>query len=213
MSQEPLPPPTVSLELPPLVPRQGGALSAGIGRLAMRLSGWRFQGPFADVGRAVLIVAPHTSNWDFPVGLMAKFAMRLGVHWMGKHTIFRWGLGHVWRPLGGIAVDRRAPQGVVTGVLEQFKQRERLLLGIAPEGTRKYVAQWKSGFYRIALAAGVPILPIAFDYRRRLVIFFPLFHPTGDYEADLAQLKRHFTRDMAYRPEHYEEGAPQPSAA
>jgi 1-acyl-sn-glycerol-3-phosphate acyltransferase len=174
----------------------------------MRLSGWRFQGTVPDIGRAVLIVAPHTSNWDFPVGLMAKFALRLGVHWMGKHTIFRFGLGYVWRPLGGIAVDRRAPQGVVTGVLEQFKRREQLLLGIAPEGTRKYTAQWKSGFYRIAVAAGVPILPIAFDYSRRLVVFFPLFHPTGDYEADLPRLRAPFTREMAYNRDQYEDGSP-----
>ncbi len=205
MQADPLPPLTSTLELGPQVPRQGGALSAAFGRLVMRLAGWRFQGPFADVGRAVLIVAPHTSNWDFPVGLMAKFALRLRVHWMGKHTIFRFGSGPLWRALGGIAVDRRAAQGVVSGVLEQFRRQERLLLGIAPEGTRGYTPQWKSGFYRIAVAAGVPILPIAFDYSRRAVVFLPLFHPTGDYQADLPRLRSLYRAQMAYRPAHYEE--------
>ncbi len=196
---------TATLELGAQVPREGGPLSQAFGRFALRLARWRLQGPFADVGRAVLIVAPHTSNWDFAVGLMTKFALGLRVHWMGKHTLFRYGLGYVWRRLGGIAVDRRAPQGVVSGVLQQFRQREHLLLGIAPEGTRKYVPHWKSGFYRIALAAGVPILPVAFDYSRRVVAFLPLFHPSGDYEADLPRLRSLYRAHMAQRPDHYEE--------
>jgi len=175
-------------ELGPNVPRQGGALSAALGRLVLRLIGWRFEGEVPDVGRAVMIVAPHTSNWDFPVGLAAKFALRLRVNWLGKHTLFRHGLARIWRPLGGIPVDRRAATGVVGAVLAEFRNRDRLLLGIAPEGTRKKVPQWKSGFYRIAQAAGVPIVPLTFDYRSRTIVFFPLFEPTGEYEADLARL-------------------------
>ena len=190
-------------ELGPNVPRQGGALSAALGRLVLRLIGWRFEGEVPDVGRAVMIVAPHTSNWDFPVGLAAKFALRLRVNWLGKHTLFRHGLARIWRPLGGIPVDRRAATGVVGAVLAEFRNRDRLLLGIAPEGTRKKVPQWKSGFYRIAQAAGVPIVPLTFDYRSRTIVFFPLFEPTGDYEADLARLQSHYSAAMAYRPENY----------
>jgi 1-acyl-sn-glycerol-3-phosphate acyltransferase len=190
-------------QLGPNVPRQGGPLTAAFGRLALRLMRWRIESAVPDVGRAVMIVAPHTSNWDFPVGLAAKFALRLRVHWLGKHSIFRYGLGHVWRPLGGIAVDRRAPAGVVNDVLAEFRRRDRLLLGVAPEGTRKKVEQWKSGFYRIAQAAGVPIAPVAFDYSRRTIVFFPLFEPTGDYEADLARLQSHYSAEMACRPENF----------
>lgn len=190
-------------ELGPNVPRQGGALTAAVGRLALRLVRWRFEGGVPDVARAVLIVAPHTSNWDFPLGLAVKFALRLRVNWLGKHTIFRHGLGHVWRPLGGIPVDRRAAAGVVSQVLAEFRRRDRLLLGVAPEGTRKQVPQWKSGFYRIAQAAGVPIVPVAFDYSRRVIVFFPLFEPTGDYDADLARLQSLYSAAMAYRPENY----------
>lgn len=190
-------------ELGPNVPRQGGAVSAALGRLALRLMRWRIEGQVPDVGRAVLIVAPHTSNWDFPVALAAKFAMRLRVNWLGKHTIFRYGLARVWRPLGGIPVDRRAAAGVVGEVLSEFRRRDRLLLGVAPEGTRRKVPQWKSGFYRIAEAAGVPIAPVALDYRRRAIVFFPLFEPTGDYEADLPQLQARYSASMACRPENY----------
>lgn len=190
-------------ELGPNVPRRGGRLSAAFGRAMMRVLGWHFEGTAPDVGRAVWIVAPHTSNWDFVVGLAAMFALRLRVHWLGKHTIFRYGLGRLWRALGGIPVDRAAPTGIITGVLSEFRRRERLLVGVAPEGTRKKVPQWKSGFYRIAQAAGVPIAPLAFDYPRRAVVFFPLFEPTGDYEADLSALRAHYSAAMAYRPENY----------
>jgi len=190
-------------ELGPNVPRQGGAVSAALGRLVLRLIGWRIEGELPDVSRAVLIVAPHTSNWDFPVGLAVKFALRLRVNWLGKHTIFRYGLARIWRPLGGIPVDRQAATGVVSQVLAEFGRRDRLLLGVAPEGTRKKVPQWKSGFYRIAQAAGVPIAPLAFDYPRRAIVFFPLFAPSGDYEADLAKLRSHYAAAMAYHPENY----------
>ncbi len=189
--------------LGPQIPRQGGAWSAALGRGLLRLVGWRFEGGPPDVPRAVLIVAPHTSNWDFPLGLSAKLAMRLRVHWLGKHTIFRYGLGLVWRPLGGIAVDRRAATGVVGDVLREFQRRRQLIVAIAPEGTRRKAAQWKSGFHRMARAAGVPIVPVAFDYRRRAIVFFPAFEPGEDYAADLARLQALYSPEMAYRPDQY----------
>jgi len=189
--------------LPSSVPRQGGALGAAIGRLGWRAMGWSSPGVAPDVARCVVIVAPHTSNWDFPVGLCFKMAVRLGVRFVGKHTLFRFPLGVFMRAMGGIAVDRAAPQGFVEEVAAAFREGEKLWLVVAPEGTRKRAPRWKSGFHRIARAAGVPILPVAFDYRTRTLRFLPLFHPTADFEADVRVLARNFSPMMALKPGNY----------
>lgn len=199
--------------LPASVPRQGGALGAAIGRLGWRAIGWSSPGVAPDVARCVVIVAPHTSNWDFPVGLLFKMATRLGVRFVGKHTLFRFPLGIFMRAMGGIAVDRSAPQGFVEDVAAAFRGSERLWLVVAPEGTRRRAPRWKSGFHRIARAAGVPILPVVFDYRTRTLRFLPLFHPTPDFEADVRVLAAHYSAAMALRPENFgdplgETGAP-----
>jgi 1-acyl-sn-glycerol-3-phosphate acyltransferase len=173
----------------PNVPRRGGALRAAIGRGMLRLFGWRIGGGPPDVAKCVVIAAPHSSNRDFFLGIAAVFALRLDAHFIGKAELFRGPLGPVMRWLGGLAVDRRHPEGVVEQVVEMFKARDRLMLAVAPEGTRKPVARWKSGFYRIAVGAGVPIVPGYFDNGRRLVGFGNAFHPSGDAEADIAALR------------------------
>jgi 1-acyl-sn-glycerol-3-phosphate acyltransferase len=185
-------------------PLRGHAFTRAVGRLALRSIGFHFEGEFpADLARYVIIVAPHTSNWDFVVGLVAKFALGLHLRFLGKHTLFRGPLGAFLRWLGGIPVDRDAAVGVVESAVQAFRTGEPLALAIAPEGTRRKTAAWKSGFYRIAHAASVPILPVALDYGRRAIVFQPLFRPTGDYEQDLAVLQGGFSREMAYRPENY----------
>lgn len=189
--------------LGPKLQRAHGRFASGLGRLAMRLSGWRFEGEVPDVPKLVLIVAPHTSNWDFPVGLMAKLALRLGGTFIGKHTLFRWPLGIFMRWLGGIPVDRKAAAGFASEVARVMRDADRMTVVLAPEGTRKRTLQWKSGFYRIALEAGAPILPVGFDYSRKVVFFAPLFQPTGDYEPDLARLRSYYRPEMAHRPENY----------
>ena len=156
-----------------------------------------------NVGKAVAIVAPHTSNWDFLVGLSAQLALGLRASYLGKHTLFRGPLGVAMRWHGGIPVDRSRPHGVVGQVVERFEAAERLILAVAPEGTRKRVRDWKSGFYHIAEAAGVGIVPIWFDYSKRLIGFGDVLMPSGNYEQDLLQLKACFRRDMAKRPEKY----------
>ena len=151
----------------------------------------------------VLIVAPHTSNWDFPTGLWAKLALRLKVSFLGKHTLFWWPLGVFMRSIGGIPIDRARAQGVTDDAVRALREGERVLLVIAPEGTRSKTERWKSGFYRIAVGAGVPILLVAFDYGRKVVRLGPLFHPTGDYERDLTEIRSHYHAGMALRPERY----------
>lgn len=187
----------------PNVARAHGRLAAAVGRLMMRLTGWHIEGSVPDLPRMVLIVAPHTSNWDFLTGLWAKLALRLGARFVGKHTLFRGPMGVFMRWLGGVPVDRRAAAGFADQVAQALREAERMVVVIAPEGTRKRTP-WKSGFYRIAVAAGVPILPVAFDYPRKAVVFAPPFAPSGDYQADLAALRALYRPGMALVPANYE---------
>jgi 1-acyl-sn-glycerol-3-phosphate acyltransferase len=190
-------------ELGPAIPRQGSALSAAIGRALLAAGGWRIEGEMPDVGKAVIIVAPHTSNWDFVWGAAAKLALRLRVRFLGKHTLFNGPLAPLMRWLGGIPVDRRSAAGVVEQTLAALSEQRQLVLAVAPEGTRRKVAAWKSGFYRIAVGAAIPIIPVALDYRKRAVVFEGLFEPTGDYAADLPRIQELFSAQMARRPELY----------
>jgi 1-acyl-sn-glycerol-3-phosphate acyltransferase len=185
------------------VERAHGRIAAALGRFMMGLTGWRIEGEVPDVKKMVLIVAPHTSNWDFLTGLWAKLALQLGGRFIGKHTLFRWPLGVFMRWLGGIPVDRSAAAGFASEVARALRDAERMTIVVAPEGTRRRVPQWKSGFYRIAHEAGVPILPVGFDYPRKVVFFKPLFHPTGDYEKDLTALRAHYMAEMGKKPENY----------
>ena len=176
-------------ELPPSLPRRGNAFSKALARGLLALFGWRVTGEVPDRPKMVAIAAPHTTNWDFVVGILVVFALGLRVRYLGKHTLFRPPLGWLMRWLGGTPVVRDTPQGAVGDAAEMIAREERVLLGIAPEGTRTPGKPWRSGFYNIALAARVPILPAAFDYPARALRLFPLFEPSGDYEADLPRLQ------------------------
>lgn len=171
------------------LPRKGGALRAATGRGLLRLTGWSIDPEIPDLPRFVVIAAPHSSNWDFIIGIGLVFALRLDLHFIGKAQLFRGPFGPIMRWLGGLPVDRSHPQGMVDQTVAMFNARDKLIVALAPEGTRKPVTKWKSGFYRIALRAGVPIVPGYFDNRRRVVGMGPPFHPTGDTEGDIAQLR------------------------
>lgn len=180
------------MEIPepgPRVPRRGGVLRAALGRTMLRALGWRIGPGLPDLGKAVITAAPHSSNWDFFVGIALVFALRLDVRFIAKMELFRGPLGPLMRWLGGLPVNRKRPVGVVEQTVAMFADRETLLLAVAPEGTRRPVDRWKSGFHRIAVAAGVPIVPGYFDNRRKVVGFGAPFYPTGDAEADIAALR------------------------
>ncbi len=193
-------------QLPPAIPRTHGPLVAAFGRRMLALTGWRLEnieGGFPDVPKFVMIVAPHTSNWDVPVGLMAKFALRLACRFIAKHSIFWWPLGAVLRALGGVPVNRSAASDFVDQTVRIFSAREQLVLVITPEGTRSKVERWKSGFHRIARAAGVPVVLVSFDYQHKVIRLGPSFTATGDYERDLARIQSHISASMARHPERY----------
>lgn len=188
-------------ELGDALPRSGGRVSRAMGRWGLARLGWRVEGTLPNVSKAVLIVAPHTTNWDFAVGIAAKFALGLRASWLGKHTLFRAPFGGLMRWLGGIPVDRSRANDVVAQSVQRFAEVERIVLGVTPEGTRKAVPRWKTGFYHIARGAGVPIIPVAFDWSRRALVIGPSLSPSNDMNADLQALGRFFETARGRRGE------------
>jgi len=154
----------------------------------MRVSGWGFEGALPDVPKVVVSVAPHTSNWDFVVGVMALWALDIQIKFIGKHTLFRGMFGRWMRSIGGIPVDRSASHGLVGEVVRSFSQTDRMVFALAPEGTRQLDKGFKSGFIHIADGAGVPIVLAYFDFRRKVVGFGPMITPSGDSDADLSRV-------------------------
>lgn len=159
-----------------------------LARCLLSLFGWTLIAPPTRPLRAVAIAYPHTSNWDALHAQLGNLGLGLKAHWVGKDTLFRWPFGGLLRWLGGIPVDRRAANGFVAQMVAQFTQRPELLLVLAPEGTRKLTAGWKSGFYRIALEAGVPVALTTVDYARREVGILAVLDLSGDPQADIAAI-------------------------
>jgi 1-acyl-sn-glycerol-3-phosphate acyltransferase len=157
----------------------------------LKLAGWKVEGALpASAGKAVLIAAPHTSNWDLPYTLMVAFVLRLNVVWMGKHTLFRFPFGPVMRWLGGIAVNRRETNNLVAASAAAIQSASAALqLIVPPEGTRSKTRYWKTGFYYIALTAGVPVIMAYMDYAQKRSGLGPLLQPSGDIEADMVKVK------------------------
>jgi len=176
-------------ELPAHMPTLRDGVRRALCRLALRVAGWGLAGQFPDIARLVLIAAPHSSWWDGFWGLLVKVAIGADVRFMGKQELFRTPLGGTLRALGGIPIDRGATKGVVEQLVEEFAQRDALWLGVAPEGTRKAVARWKSGFWHIAHGAGVPILPVAFHYPTRTIVIGAPMTTSDDMAADVTRLR------------------------
>ncbi|NZA24759.1 1-acyl-sn-glycerol-3-phosphate acyltransferase [Luteimonas sp. SJ-92] len=165
------------------------AFARWIGRSVLRLGGWRVVGTLPDLPKLVLIAAPHSSNWDGLWGFAAKLAMGLEVRVLGKRQLFWWPLAPLLRRLGVIPIDRSAPQGTVGQAVEMLMRADRMWFAVTPEGTRRRVRQWKTGFWKIAHAARVPILPAYFHYPERVIGIGELFHVGDDAQADIARLR------------------------
>jgi 1-acyl-sn-glycerol-3-phosphate acyltransferase len=185
-----LPPPGRVLELPPNLPRTPpNRFIRWLARRVLQLGGWRMVGAFPDLPKAMLIGAPHSSNWDGIWGFAAKLAMGLDIRIIGKHQLFWWPLGPILRRIGVIEVNRTATHGLIEQLLERFERQERFWLGIAPEGTRKRVEHWKPGFWKIAKAAGVPVVPAYFHYPEKIIGIGEPFHLGDDMNADIARIR------------------------
>jgi 1-acyl-sn-glycerol-3-phosphate acyltransferase len=165
-------------------------------------SGWQVEscGPMPE--KAVVIAAPHTSNWDLPYTLAISFHLDLATRWVGKKTIFRWPFGGLMRWLGGVSVDRSKRSDTVQQLADAIRNSPgRMHLVIAPEGTRDVVREWKSGFYHIALAANVPLAFGFVDYKRKISGIGRIMIPSGDYAADLKLIQDYYRGVTARYPE------------
>lgn len=168
---------------------------------ALRLSGWTVRGTWPALDKAVAIVAPHTSYWDGPVLLAAAGYLRVKPKWLGKASLVRGPFGGLLRWLGCIPIDRSAGGDVIRTVSEAFRTRDRMILALAPEGTRSLTPEWKTGFYRMACAAGVPIIVGVIDYRTRTVSLPVVFHPTGDYAVDRVRIQSYYRDAVGRNPD------------
>ena len=173
--------------------------------MVLKLFGWRAEGSLADCPKCVVVVAPHTSNWDFPVLMLVAVVLRVKVAWMGKHTLFRPPFGWIMRGLGGLPIDRSARHNMVEQAVESVHTHDRLLLAIPPEGTRKRAPYWRSGFYHIALGAQVPIALAYADYRRKVGGIGHVFVPSGDVDADMAIIRDFYSGVVGKRPDQFGE--------
>ena len=177
-----------------MIPLRGSAFLRGAGRMLLAAMGWRIEGELPDMPKFVIAVAPHTSNWDFVVGMAAMFALDLKLEFLGKHTLFLGPFAPFFRWVGGIPVDRSAPHGVVGQAVAAFAAVDRRILAIAPEGTRRRGAAFRSGFLYIARGARVPVVLAALDYEARCVRLGPTFTPDEDVEAERRRLEAHFAK-------------------
>jgi len=153
-----------------------------------RWKGWRIEGRHPGIDKFVITGAPHTSNWDFVFFLGATNALGIRPSFMGKHTLFKGPLARFMRDMGGISVDRSKRANYVEQVVAEFDRRDDLALVIAPEGSRGSDGAWRSGFYHIALGAGVPIVPAWVDHATMRGGLGEPIWPSGDYRADLLRI-------------------------
>lgn len=166
-----------------------------LGRLALawfRLSGWRIEGALPPLPRQVIIGAPHTSNWDFVLMLAAFAKLELEASFMAKHTLFRWPVGSLLRRLGGIPIRRHLRASAVEQMAAAFEAAEALILIMTPEGTRSSAPRWRSGFYHIARAAGVPLVLAGLDYPGKRLVIGPAMTVTGDIRADMDRIREFY---------------------
>ncbi|MGH8078505.1 MAG: lysophospholipid acyltransferase family protein [Lysobacter sp.] len=181
----------IVLPLPVNAPRvRSNAFARWVGRTILRLGGWRMAGEFPNIPKLVLIAAPHSSNWDGIWGFGAKLALGVDVKVLGKDSLFKLPvMAALLRWLGVIPVDRSAAHGVVEQMAVMIHRADKLWFALAPEGTRKPVERWKTGFWKIAKAADVPVLPVYFHYPDKLLGVGPSFVLGDDMAADMARIR------------------------
>ena len=176
--------------IPPNMPQvKPNRFTRWLGRTVLRLGGWRVVGPIPDLPKAVLIVAPHSSNWDGFWGMAVKIALGLDVRVLGKAQLFWWPLGPWLRKLGAIPVDRSSPQGTIEQAIAIIRDFDRIWFTLTPEGTRKRVDKWKTGFWKIARNADVPIVMAYFNYPDKTVGITHVFHTTDNLQQDMAYIR------------------------
>ncbi len=185
-----------------LVPKRGNKIAPVIASALLKAAGWRTVGEIPNIPQAVVLALPHTSNIDGVYAIPSLFALDLKISIMGKHTLFKIPLlAQLMNWIGVVPIDRSNKGSVLQSSIDQFKTGEPLFLGLSPEGTREYTEKWKTGFYYLAVGAGVPILPVALDYKTKEIRFMSLVYPTGNIEADLPKIYAQYKGVLPRHPE------------
>lgn len=188
-------------DLPKAVPQcKRSGFCPWLGRRLLKLWGWRVTGDFPAEPKMVLAAAPHTSNWDFVIAMVGIMATGLKVSYLMKKEAFIWPLSKVFVWLGGVPLDRRSPQNTVEQLTEQYCKSDKLWVAFTPEGTRKQVDAYRTGFVRVARQAGVPLLLVAWDYPNKCLILDRIWPLSGDPAVD-AEAVRQYMRTR-YRGRH-----------
>ena len=164
-----------------------------IARFGINISGWTIKGMVPDEERIVIIAAPHTSNWDFVLAMLAIFGLNIKLRWLGKHSIFKPGFKNFFKWLGGIPVYRDNPSNLIDNVVKIVKREKSIVIAMTPEGTRKKVKRWKTGFLRIAKQTHSKILLISIDAPTKSIEIGNIFNPTGNSEDDLAFIQKYYS--------------------
>ena len=164
-----------------------------IARFGINISGWTIKGIVPDEERIVIIAAPHTSNWDFVLAMLAIFGLNIKLRWLGKHSIFKPGFKNFFKWLGGIPVYRDNPSNLIDNVVKIVKREKSIVIAMTPEGTRKKVKRWKTGFLRIAKQTQSKILLISIDGPTKSIEIGKIFNPTGNSEDDLAFIQKYYS--------------------
>lgn len=178
-------------------------LKQWIGHAFLRAAGWQMQGERPALDQYVIIAAPHTSNWDMPFMLAMAFVYDVPLGWMGKHTLFRPGFKPLLEALGGIPIERHRAGNVVEQMVARFRAGQPLALLVPTEGTRSRVEYWKSGFYRIAREANVPIVMSYLDFGNKVGGMGPVLEPTGNMRADMDKVREFYADKKGLYPERF----------
>ena len=177
-----------------------------LGKLVLSVFGWKVKGSISEDfsnQKLVVIVAPHTSNWDGVFGVATVAGLDAKITFIGKHTAFRYGLGAFLRYMGGIPVDRSKPGGIIQDAINQIKKIDGSLIAMSPEGTRSKVKEWKTGFLRIAKELNTKIIPASLDFAKKEILLGKAFVPSGNNEEDIRALKEYYSVFTAKHPEKY----------
>ena len=178
-----------------------------LGRTVLSFLGWKVNGGISDEHegkKLVVVLAPHTSNWDGILGVAAIAGLDAKITFIGKHTVFKYfALGAFMRYMGGIPVDRTKPGGIIQDAIDQIREMNGTLIGMAPEGTRSKVKEWKTGFLRIADELNTKIVPASIDFAKKEILLGKIFTPSGNKLKDIADLKKYYEAFTPKHPENY----------
>ncbi len=168
-----------------------------------KILGWKVKNIRPDIPKCVIVVAPHTSNWDFIIGKLAYSSIGRTANFLIKKEWFVFPFNLFFKSIGGIPVERKKNNSMTDALAAEFEKHDKLQLAITPEGTRKAVKEWKKGFYFIAHKAKVPILLIGLDYSKKVASFLDVFHPSGNFEEDIIKIKAYYQGIVGKHPQKF----------